>query len=124
VLAYADPSQIEQVIVNLAVNARDAMPNGGVLTLATSIVPGEEGRPGIALLTVADTGVGMDDAIRDRIFAPFFTTKERGQGTGLGLATVKNIVTEAGGSISLDSEPGKGTTFRVHLPLVKGPSAD
>jgi PAS domain S-box-containing protein len=124
VFAYADPSQMEQVIVNLAVNARDAMPTGGVLTLATSIVPGEEGRPGIAELTVADTGIGMDAETRDHIFAPFFTTKARGQGTGLGLATVKNIVTEAGGSILVDSELGKGTIVRVQLPLVKGPSPE
>jgi PAS domain S-box-containing protein len=124
VLAYADPSQVEQVIMNLALNARDAMPNGGVLTLATSAVAGEGDRPGIAVLTVRDTGTGMDEATRDHIFRPFFTTKERGQGTGLGLATVNTVVTEAGGSISLDTEPGKGTTFWIHLPLVKGPCTE
>ncbi len=116
-LIHADPAQIEQVIMNLSLNARDAMPEGGVLTLMTARSSHEAGEPGRAILTVRDTGVGMDAATRDRIFEPFFTTKEKGKGTGLGLATVYTIVKEAGGSVSLDTEQGKGTTFRVQLPL-------
>ncbi|MDB4888730.1 MAG: sensor hybrid histidine kinase [Gemmatimonadetes bacterium] len=123
VLAHADPSRVEQVLMNLALNARDAMPGGGVLTLETSVVPGEEGQQGTAVLTVRDTGVGMHATTRDHVFEPYFTTKERGQGTGLGLATVRTIVNEAGGSISLETELGKGTTFRIHLPLVNAPAA-
>jgi PAS domain S-box-containing protein len=123
VLAHADPSQVEQVLMNLALNARDAMPAGGVLTLETSVLSGDDGQPGTAVLTVRDTGVGMDAATRDQVFEPYFTTKERGQGTGLGLATVRTIVKEAGGFISLDTELGKGTTLRIHLPLANMPAA-
>lgn len=123
VLIHADPAQIEQVIMNLSLNARDAMPEGGVLTLATASTPHEGDEPGRAILIVSDTGVGMDAATRDRIFEPFFTTKEKGKGTGLGLATVYTIVKEAGGSVSLDTELGKGTTFRVQLPLVRSDEA-
>ncbi|HTK49994.1 MAG TPA: PAS domain-containing protein [Gemmatimonadaceae bacterium] len=113
----ADPAQLELAAMNLALNARDAMPNGGTLTLATSRVPGEGADPGHVLLEVRDTGVGMDAGIRDRAFEPFFTTKEEGKGTGLGLATVRAIVTDANGSIAIDTEPGRGTTVRVQLPL-------
>ncbi len=122
-LIHADPAQIEQVIMNLSLNARDAMPEGGVLTLMTARSSLEAGEPGRAILTVSDTGVGMDAATRDRIFEPFFTTKEKGKGTGLGLATVYTIVKEAGGSILLDTELGRGATFRIQFPLADADEA-
>lgn len=123
----ADPSQIEQVIVNLAVNARDAMPTGGLLRIeSTKVFLGDEACRGRGAITpgafvevaVADSGVGMDAATRARIFEPFFTTKPTGRGTGLGLATSLGIVEQHGGYISVESEVGKGTTFRVYLPCV------
>jgi PAS domain S-box-containing protein len=119
-----DPSQIEQAIVNLVINARDAMPRGGRLTIATSNaeIPAEPGQPpqtadgSCVVLAVSDTGTGMDAETRARIFEPFFTTKPIGKGTGLGLSTVYGLVQQSGGDISVSSELGRGTTFRISLP--------
>jgi nitrogen-specific signal transduction histidine kinase/CheY-like chemotaxis protein len=121
----ADPVQIEQVLVNLAANSRDAMPGGGELVIGTGNVEysetiylgtGEMPPGAYVLLSVSDTGCGMDEATQSRIFEPFFTTKEQGKGTGMGLAMVYGIVKQSGGYILADSKEGKGTTFRIYFP--------
>jgi PAS domain S-box-containing protein len=114
----ADPVQLQQVIMNLVVNARDAMPDGGTLTLQTSETPGDLSSEPRVVLTARDDGCGMERETLDHIFEPFFTTKERGRGTGLGLPTAYGIVAQSGGSIEVESEPGQGTTVRVLLPRV------
>ncbi len=126
-LIMADPSQMHQVIINLAVNARDAMPEGGRLTIETSLVGKENGaangltseKGGFVKLSISDTGVGIDKEVQKRIFDPFFTTKDISKGTGLGLYIVHSIINNHGGYINLYSEPGKGTRFNIYLPISK-----
>jgi CheY-like chemotaxis protein len=131
-VVHADPGQLQQVLLNLAINARDAMPEGGTLVLEAHLAtldghevnmqpPLEAGV--YACLLVSDTGEGMPPEVAERVFEPFYTTKPRGRGTGLGLSTVYGIVTEAAGSISVYSEPGVGTTFRMYFPLVTAPES-
>ena len=109
----ADPDQIVQVILNLCVNSRDAMPHGGTLILSTRNHPAE---CGLVEISVSDTGTGISPEVQKKLFEPFFTTKERGKGTGLGLATVYGIVQQSGGHIRVQSSPGQGATFSVYLP--------
>ena len=131
-VVMANPGQIEQALMNLVTNARDAMPNGGVLRIATESVElprnffkaRDHERPArYALLSVADTGTGMDEKAREKIFEPFFTTKEVGMGTGLGLSMVYGIIKQHEGYIDVSSKPGDGTTFRIYLPLT-GPQVE
>src|SRR5262249_50711367 len=131
---HADPGQLEQVVVNLAVNARDAMPNGGVLTIATRCERIESGSDisrrnnGVAghfcVLSATDTGVGMDEDTVSHIFEPFFTTKASGQGTGLGLSMVYGIATQSGGFITVRSSLGMGTSFDLYLPALADEEVD
>ena len=128
---FADPAQLDQVIMNLAVNARDAMPNGGRLefrTLRTEIGKREVTlglAPGAyVVLTVTDTGIGMDEATQSRVFEPFYTTKDVGKGTGLGLSTVYGIIQDCGGHIGVSSALGQGTSFTIHLPASEAEAQD
>jgi two-component system cell cycle sensor histidine kinase/response regulator CckA len=123
----ADPGQVEQVLMNLAANARDAMPEGGQLAVETANVSFEHedprNRPGLkpgayVTMTVIDTGTGVPDSVRPHMFEPFFTTKEQGKGTGLGLATVYGIVKQTGGGVYVDSGEGRGTCVVIYLPRV------
>jgi CheY-like chemotaxis protein/anti-sigma regulatory factor (Ser/Thr protein kinase) len=114
----ADPGQLEQVIVNLAVNARDAMPDGGELTIAIGVAVDADGARPLTTVTVTDTGTGMEAETLSHVFEPFFTTKGPGKGTGLGLSTAYGIVRQSGGTIAAESEPGRGSTFTVFLPRV------
>lgn len=117
-LVFANPAQIKQVILNLVVNAHDAMPHGGSLDITT------DDDANFLMICVSDTGTGMTDEVKEHLFEPFFTTKEDGKGTGLGLSTVHGIVQQAGGHIDVHSEPGQGTTFRVYLPRTEKPISE
>jgi signal transduction histidine kinase/CheY-like chemotaxis protein len=128
-----DSGQLDHVLINLVTNARDAMPEGGRLTIETSVMAGQseqfalkehEPTTDYAVLTVTDSGTGMDDATREKIFDPFFTTKEVGRGSGLGLSMVYGVVKQHEGLIEVESEPGRGAAFRIYLPLVDGPHAE
>ncbi|HEX3596719.1 MAG TPA: ATP-binding protein [Polyangiaceae bacterium] len=125
----ADPGQIEQVILNLALNARDAMPDGGALVIETRDAPRQKGEHATAepgdhvSLVVSDTGCGIPEDVRPHIFEPFFTTKDRGYGTGLGLSMVEGIVSQSGGAIRVESSPGKGSAFEILLPRARGSQA-
>ncbi len=125
-LMRGDATQVEQVLLNLTINARDAMPNGGKILIRTEVVPADVGSEDGALpqirLSVADQGHGMSREVMDRIFEPFFSTKEIGKGTGLGLSTVYGIVKQLSGDIRVESEVGKGTTFEVYFPTYRGPA--
>jgi PAS domain S-box-containing protein len=116
----ADPAQLRQVLLNLVLNARDAMPEGGQITVRTQSSDSIPGPHSTVALLVEDNGCGMDESIRARLFEPFFTTKESGRGTGLGLATVERIVTESGGFIDVKSELGRGTQIQVSFPAIDG----
>lgn len=126
-ITYADPTQIHQVILNLSVNARDAMPEGGTLTISTALVGSSNGsaidladlKDEFIKITVSDTGIGMDADIQQKVFDPFFTTKDKGKGSGLGLFIVHSIITNHNGYINLYSEPNKGTRFNIYLPINK-----
>ena len=126
----ADPGQVHQVLLNLSLNARDAMPNGGLLRIETSnervthetaLRPSGVQSGDYVIVSVTDTGHGMDERAKARIFDPFFTTKAAGKGTGLGLSTVYGIVKQSGATITVDTAPGTGSTFRVYFPITKRP---
>jgi two-component system cell cycle sensor histidine kinase/response regulator CckA len=128
IIIMADSSQLDQILLNLATNARDAMPDGGKLFISVSEMKINDayirehgyGEPGVyAVITVQDTGTGIDEKTREKLFEPFFTTKDVGKGTGLGLAIVYGIVKQHNGFISVFSEPGRGSTFKVLLPAIK-----
>jgi two-component system cell cycle sensor histidine kinase/response regulator CckA len=132
-LVKVDQVQLEQVIINLAVNARDAMPEGGQLTIRTRNIEAREaagmGHAGMpaaeyVMIEITDTGEGMSPEVMEKVFEPFFSTKEVGKGTGLGLSTVYGIIKQTGGFIYPESEPGQGTTFRIFLPRHVATAAD
>lgn len=116
---HVDATLLENAVINVSVNARDAMPQGGTLSIsARPVVFNDSGH---VLISIADTGTGMPEHVRERIFEPFFTTKPAGEGTGLGLAMVYGFIRQTGGHIEVDSEAGRGTTFRIYLPQAREP---